>query len=74
MSDCRRGEKKPFTKFRADRFIKDKGKWYFETREKTIEGPFDSKSEAEQRLQDHIKIMRSGFFPSDSQLSLEPLN
>jgi hypothetical protein len=74
MSDRRRGEKKPFTQFRPDRFIHEKGKWYFETREKTIEGPFDSRSEAEARLKDHIKIMRSGFFPPESNLSLEPLN
>jgi hypothetical protein len=74
MSDKRRGEKKPFTRFRSDRFIHEGGKWYFETREKTVEGPFGSRAEAEARLEDHIKIMRSGFFPSDSTLSIEPLS
>jgi len=73
MSDRRRGEQKPYTRFRPDRFMQDKGKWYFDTREGTTEGPYGTRAEAELRLKDHIKIMRSGFFPPNSGLALEPI-
>jgi hypothetical protein len=48
------------------------GKWYFSTREGTMEGPFWELAEAEKRLNDYVKILNSGFMPRDSSLELEP--
>ena len=72
MTDQRTGDSKPHSKFRADRFIKDGGEWYFLTREGTIEGPFERKLDAENRLEDYIKVMVSGLLP-ETPLSLQPL-
>ena len=74
MGDLRKGDAEPYTKFRPSRFFKDGNEWYFFTREGTTEGPFDLRSEAENRLEHYIKVMTSGFMPSDSELSIEPLD
>ena len=52
----------------------ENGKWYFTTREGTVEGPFGELKDAEIRLAEYIKIANSGYMPSDSQLGLEPLD
>jgi hypothetical protein len=62
------------TRFRSGRFFKNNGKWYFNTREGTMEGPFEEQTEAESKLNEYIKIMNSGFLPRDSELALEPLH
>ena len=59
--------------FRSGRFFKDGGKWYFNTREGTVEGPFEERTEGETRLIEYIRIMNSGFMPKDSKLALDPL-
>ncbi len=69
MSNTRRSDTKPYTAFRADRFFKEGDKWFFCTREGTIEGPFELRREAEARLADYVKILNSGFMPSDCELS-----
>lgn len=69
MSNTRSSDTKPYNAFRADRFFKDGGKWYFCTREGTFEGPFELRSEAEERLAKYIGILNSGFMPSDCELS-----
>ena len=74
MSDKRRGDTKSQTKFRTSRLIKDGGQWYFLTREGTMEGPFERRSEAEDRLERYVNIMRSGFMPSESELKIEPFD
>ena len=38
-----------------------------------MEGPFSELQDAENRLNEYIKIMNSGFMPDDSELNLEPL-
>ncbi len=43
--DIRRGEEQKHW-FRSDRFTSVNGKWYYQTREGTVEGPFDSMTEA----------------------------
>jgi hypothetical protein len=48
------------------------GNWYFHTREKTVEGPFQYRLAAENRLQEYIKVMLSGWLEPDSTLSVEP--
>jgi len=70
----RSSDRDTFHKFRISRFIKEGGKWYFFTREATMEGPFESRFAAEQRLASYIKIMDSGFLPRDSKLSIESLD
>ena len=50
----RQGED-PKTYFRSDRFFAEGGKWYFTTRENTIEGPFDSRDDAAQELMLYIR-------------------
>jgi hypothetical protein len=49
--------------FRSDRFVCEKGLWYFLTREKALEGPFASRKCAEQYLRTHIALanIASGF-------------
>ena len=70
----RKGESVSHARFRSDRFFQDAGDWYFHTREGTVEGPFQYRLAAENRLQDYIKVMNSGWIPDDSPLSIEPLN
>lgn len=41
--------------FRADRFSVSNGKYYFTTREGTLEGPFGSREEAERELALYIR-------------------
>jgi hypothetical protein len=72
MVDKRENDLKSYTKFRTSRFFKESCQWYFLTREGSQEGPFESKIEAEIRLQDYIKIMVSDLLPTDSTLSMTP--
>ena len=73
MSNRRSSDTTPYNAFRADRFFKEGDKWYFCTREGTIEGPFARRSEAEAKLVEYIKILNSGFMPSDCELSTATL-
>ncbi|MBA53971.1 MAG: hypothetical protein CMK89_05900 [Pseudomonadales bacterium] len=43
------------TWFRGDRIFWSGNGWYFLTREQTQEGPFDSRTEAEQELNYYIR-------------------
>jgi len=61
------------TQFRSSRFFQDGGKWFFYTREGTVEGPFGFRYEAEERLEVYKKVMASGFMPPDSTLAIQPL-
>ena len=72
MSDKRKTDAMSYTKFRASRFFQEGGKWYFFTREGTIEGSFASRADAQERLQEYIKVMSSGFIPANSSLAIEP--
>lgn len=73
MRDARTTDDQPYTKFRPGRFFKDGGKWFFHTREGTFEGPFEKRAEAEIRLEEYIRIARSGFMNLGRELSLQPL-
>lgn len=44
--------------FRSQRFFSEGSKWYFTTRENTIEGPFDSREDAEQELMMYLRNLR----------------
>ena len=74
MPSHRKTDKEAATKYRTSRFYKDGGKWYFYTQEGTMEGPFTFKQDAEERLENYKKIMTSGFIPSESKLSIQPLD
>ncbi|AZT82667.1 hypothetical protein EHN06_03410 [Marinobacter sp. NP-4(2019)] len=47
--DVRKGEQER-NWFRSDRFTTINGQWFFQTREGTFEGPFDSVNEAQMEL------------------------
>lgn len=56
MTDDKRAGEDPKRKhFRASRFSVSNGKHYFTTREGTLEGPFDSREEAERELAVYIR-------------------
>ena len=74
MRDVRRSDKEPKKWFRSSRFFKQEGKWFFYTREGTMEGPFSDLDRAAERLQEYIKVMNSGFMPRNSTLELAPLD
>lgn len=73
MTEKRKTDLLPQIRFRSGRFFKNNGKWFFNTREGTMEGPFGELVDAESRLKEYINIMNSGFMPGDSKLELEPL-
>jgi hypothetical protein len=73
MTGKRKQDREPRAWFRSNRFFKNDDKWYFSTREGTLEGPFWDQAEAEKNLKAYIKIMNSGYMPEDSKLDLVPL-
>ncbi len=48
------------TRFRTDRMVEDGGRWFFLTREKTIEGPFDCRADAIDQLEVYIQLAVNG--------------
>lgn len=56
--------------YRTERFVEEGGKWFYYTREGTLEGPFDGKIEAEIQLHKYIKVMNSGLLPEDDEGAL----
>ena len=71
MSIKRSSDSEPGTFFRSDRFFQETGKWYFLTREGTVEGPFDDPAKAKDRLESYIKVVTSGMINVDSELAIE---
>lgn len=55
MANNRVGEDEKKRHFRAERFSVSNGKYYFSTREGTLEGPFDNRDEAERELVLYIR-------------------
>lgn len=58
------------TRFRTERILQDGGKWFFLTREGSIEGPFDCQDEAVEQLEVYIRLMNSGMFTQTMPLEL----
>jgi Domain of unknown function (DUF6316) len=56
--------------FRTDRLLEDRGKWYFLTREATVQGPFDCRSDALERLETYTKVIESGILEHDFEARL----
>lgn len=65
MSEKRVGEESTRKYFRSDRISVSNGKFYFTTREGTLEGPFSSRDEAERELMMFIrKVSGKGIYGS----------
>lgn len=60
----RRGDYSGFTRHDPSRFVKTRDKWYFRTREGSIEGPFLHPEEAEDSLDHYISMMSWGALSS----------
>ena len=73
MEQQRKTDKDIYSKYRPSRFCKDGGQWYFATREGTLEGPYQARTDAEASLNAYIKLMASGFMPKNAKLAVEPL-
>ena len=73
MDDQRKTDIEINTLFRTSRFVQTGGKWFFFTREGTMEGPFGFKHEAEERLETYKRVMASGFMPLDSELAVQTI-
>ncbi|MCZ6831267.1 MAG: DUF6316 family protein [Gammaproteobacteria bacterium] len=70
METKRTDDPKMQTRFRSDRVFGHDGKWFFYTREGTIEGPFEDHLEASWQVEIYIKMTASHLA---GELSLEPL-
>ena len=55
--------------FRSERFIEEGGKWFFCTREGTIEGPFADKLTAVSQLEIYIKVTHLGLIENEFELA-----
>ncbi len=70
MADKRKTDRTSRSWFRSDRFFLEQGKWYFHTREGTVEGPFDCPLKANSHLDTYIRLHQSGLFEADYGMSL----
>ena len=70
MEAKRKGDLKTRTRFVSDRMFKHGDKWFFYTREGTVQGPFEDQLEARHQLNIYIEMMASRLA---GELSLEPL-
>ncbi len=70
---ARRKEDGPIslTRFRTNRMVQDGGSWFFFTREKTVEGPFESRMDAVNQLEVYIKLAVNDMLPQESGLLLQ---
>ena len=57
--------------FRTNRVYKEGDKWFFHTREGTIEGPFQDELKARAQIDTYIKLMISGLLSDLDVLSWE---
>lgn len=58
----RRGNWAAFRRHDPDRFFRSRDKWYFRTREGTVEGPFAHPEQAEDELDFYISFMNGDFY------------
>ena len=61
------------TRFRFDRIFEHRDKWFFHTREGTIEGPFEDQLEASYQVIIYREKMTLGQQRAHGELTLEPL-
>lgn len=60
-------------RFRSERMISQDGNWFFQTREGTFEGPFESERNARIALERYIHKKNADSLPAGTRFSLEPL-
>ncbi|MFT4519924.1 MAG: hypothetical protein ACI9JM_002323 [Halioglobus sp.] len=48
--------------------MQDKGKWYFRTREGTVEGPYSDEIKATEGLESYVAVTRLQFRQTDTVL------
>ncbi|MFT4823995.1 MAG: hypothetical protein ACI9DH_000779 [Halioglobus sp.] len=58
------------SQFRTERMFESAGHWYFYTREGSTEGPFESRLDAQERLDVYIEILDLKLLSPDSELSM----
>ncbi|RLA48439.1 MAG: hypothetical protein DRR04_11170 [Gammaproteobacteria bacterium] len=54
MTSIRKDESELHPRFRESRFFHSMDQWYFVTRERTVEGPFEHRLAAEEMLQTYL--------------------
>ena len=59
------------SRFRTERLTQDGGKWYFTTREGTLEGPFDSRIHALNQLDMYIRLAESDLLVGPSCYAMQ---
>lgn len=59
MTDIRKGESEAPPRYRQSRFFMAIDKWYFLTREGTVEGPFERRVEAEKNLNTYLRASQN---------------
>lgn len=75
MSDRRKDDPPGGRKyFRTDRLHEDGGKWYFTTREGTLEGPFDDRLTALDALERYIASAQLDLINPELAVLDEPLH
>lgn len=71
MSAMRRGDTETGrTWFRTDRLMQDGGKWFFVTREGKLEGPFNCRVDAVNRLDTYTRIMSTELYTENYETDL----
>ena len=71
MAHKRKSDLKVKAWYRTDRMLEHDGKWFFHTREKTIEGPFNSERDAASQLALYISLQHSGLLPEEEKLTVD---
>lgn len=72
MNKRRKNDKSAAAFYQTNRLLENDGRWYFQTREEGLKGPFPDRYRAQEMLEAYIKTMDSPFRPS-AELSLAPM-
>ncbi|MCB1842850.1 MAG: hypothetical protein KDI09_07800 [Halioglobus sp.] len=56
--------------YRSERLQQDGGRWYFSTREGTLEGPYSDRLSAREAMERYVTIMNLQLIEPESKLSL----
>jgi hypothetical protein len=54
--------------YRSERVINDSGKWYFLTREGSLEGPFECERDATEQLEVYVSLAVNGLLLDESDI------
>jgi len=60
--------------FRCDRFAQVNGRWFFSTREDTVEGPFVTHEDAENAVERYVRVLNSDLFNDGEMDSINDLS